>query len=102
MRVSATRCPARIIGPFGVLAEAVQPPRRSRGSATAVCKLVGTMPYFLFSRVRFMTADQPDKFLRMHLTAMRARSILLRHRALGAAVVDHLLLFRRNRYPAHA
>ena len=33
--------------------------------------------YLMFSCIEIMTADQPHKFLRMHLMAVRANSILL-------------------------
>jgi hypothetical protein len=63
---------------------------------------MSALPGFVASGMRFMTADQPDKFLRMHLMAMRVGGILLRHRALGAAVSDHMLLVRTfGRPPTH-
>jgi len=36
-----------------------------------------TARYLMFSCIGIMTADQPHKFLRMHLMAVRANSILL-------------------------
>jgi len=51
-------------------------------------------------RIRFTTADQPDKFLRMHIIAVAVGGILLRHRV-GAAVSDRLSLLRNfGGYPA--
>jgi hypothetical protein len=37
-----------------------------------------------------MTADQPHQFLRVHLMAVTIARILLRHRAMGAAVSDRV------------
>jgi hypothetical protein len=60
--------------------------------------------------VRFMTADQPDKFLRMHLMTVAVGGILLRHRALvgalvgtlGAAIRDQTVVLRTfGGYRAH-
>ena len=47
-------------------------------------------------RIRFTAADQPVKFLRMHIIAMAVGGILLRHRV-GAAVSDRLSLFAEFR-----
>ena len=59
------------------------------------------MRALVLSDIRFVTADQPDKFLRMHLMAVPA-GILLRHRALGTAVGDHSFLLRKfSGYPFH-
>jgi hypothetical protein len=44
-----------------------------------------------------VTADQPHQLLRMHLMAMRAISILLRHWAMGTALNNHIFYFRRFR-----
>ena len=49
----------------------------------------------VLSWIRFMTADQPHKFLRMDLVAVRVGGILLRHRLLGAAI-DVVIFFLRR------
>lgn len=57
---------------------------------------------FVFSRVQIVTADQPHEFLRMHLVAVRSRSILLRHRTLDAAIGGLNSLLRKfGRSRAH-
>jgi hypothetical protein len=64
--------------------------------------LVQVPPGFVFSRVQIVTADQPHEFLRMHLVAVRSRSILLRHRTLGAAIGSlNALLRKLGRPRAH-
>jgi hypothetical protein len=52
-----------------------------------------TMRSFMLSCIWITTADQLHKFLRIHLMAVRANSILLRHRALGAAIDDPVSFF---------
>jgi hypothetical protein len=44
----------------------------------------------MLSRMRVVTADQPYQLLRVHLVAVIVAGILLRHRAMGAAVGDHV------------
>ena len=60
-------------------------PRANQPAGTSVRgELARTMRALMLSDIRFVTADQLDKFLRMHLMAVRA-GFLLRHRALGTA-----------------
>jgi hypothetical protein len=49
----------------------------------------------VLSCIRFMTADQPHKLLRMDLVAVRIGGILLRHRLLGAAIDGQIFFLRR-------
>jgi len=49
----------------------------------------------VLSCIRFMTADQPHKFLRMDLVAVRVGDILLRHRLLDAAIDGQIFFLRR-------
>src|ERR1700736_1127380 len=51
--------------------------------------------FFMLSRMRVATADQPYQLLRVHLVAVIVAGILLRHRAMGAAVGDHVGRLRR-------
>ena len=54
-----------------------------------------TMFALMASRTGFVTADQPHEFLRVHLVAVTVAGILLRHRALAAAVGDNVFLVRK-------
>ena len=57
----------------------------------------------VFSRVQIVTTDQPHEFLRMHLVAVSFRSILLRHRTLGATIGGRNSLLRKfGKHRAHA
>jgi hypothetical protein len=49
----------------------------------------------VLSCIRFMTADQPNKFLRMDLVAVTVGGILLRHRLLGAAIGGQIFFLPR-------
>jgi len=58
---------------------------------------------FALHRIRIMTADQLHQFLRVHLVAVRIISMLLRHRAIGAAVGNHIFFLRKfGRYRGDA
>ena len=64
--------------------------------------LVRRMRAFMFAGICIVAADQLHEFLRMHLMAVRAAGILLRHWARSAAVGDLMFLVRKfGRHPAH-
>ena len=56
---------------------------------------------FALHRIRIMTADQLHQFLRVHLVAVRIIRMLLRHRAMAAAVGNRIFFLRKfGRYRA--
>ena len=74
-------------------------PRTRRRSGEERGELVQTARFFVSGHI--VTADQPDKFLRMHVMAVAVGNVLLRHRTPRAAVCDRIfLLLKFGGYPA--
>jgi hypothetical protein len=77
-----------------------QPPYRRR--RLPACSELVQLRTLMPCGIRLVTAYQLHKFLRMHLMAMRAGNVLLRHRAGSAAVTNYIVFLRKlSRYRAH-